>query len=89
MQKDSLRAYNCRAHEPGVSADDQRDTPDDDTQKTHPRHTAGARTRDRTPPTRPFTQFSAEIPKGRATSHDEIIVAGEDAVILEPAGGDR
>ncbi|AHG01766.1 hypothetical protein HALLA_00310 (plasmid) [Halostagnicola larsenii XH-48] len=87
MREDSLRAHNCRAHESGVSAahHNQRDTPDEP-QKTHLRHTAGARTRDLTPPTRPFTQFFAERPKARATDHDEFIVASEDAVILEPTG---
>ncbi|SFT04306.1 hypothetical protein SAMN04488556_4041 [Halostagnicola kamekurae] len=90
MRQDSLRAHNCRAHELGVSAvhHNQRDIPDD-TQKTHPRHTASERTRDRTPPTRPFTRFFAERPKGRAIEHDEFIIAGEDAVILELTGGER
>ena len=90
MRQDSPRAHNCRAHEPDVSAanHNQRDTPNE-TQKTHPRHTASARTRDRTPSTRPFTLFSAARPNGPAPDHDEFIVTGEDAIILEPTAGDR
>ncbi|MCW8173773.1 hypothetical protein D8S78_24645 [Natrialba swarupiae] len=60
------------------------------TKKTHPRQTAGERTRGCTPQTRPSIQFPAETPKRHAeTTDDEIIVAGEDAVLLEPTGGDR
>ncbi|THE64753.1 hypothetical protein D8Y22_11215 [Salinadaptatus halalkaliphilus] len=61
----------------------QENTPDSIPSKTHPCHTADAQTRDR-----PSEQFSAERPKGRAIEHEEIIVAGEGAVILEPMGGD-
>lgn len=59
------------------------------TAKTHPCRTVGARTRDRTLPARPSEQFPAERPKGPATAHEEIIVAGDDAVLLTPTGGER
>lgn len=96
MRNDSLRAHNCRAHEPAVSTEqhDDGDTPSENanTQKTHPRHSADARTRDRSPhTTRPVESSARESPNGSDRTHahpaDEGVELLEaDDIILADGG---
>ncbi len=84
MREDSPRAHNYRAHEPGVSDSnhDQHTTSDDTTQKPNPHPTRP--TKDSTSPPNPPEQFAAKTPKHHTTArYDEIIVAGDDAILFE------
>ncbi len=86
MRKDSPRAHNCRVHEPGVSAaeHEQHTTADDTTEKTRSNRTRD----DQTLPV--SVQFSAETPtRCNTTQYDEILVAGDDAILFEASPGGR
>ncbi len=96
MRKDSLWTHNYRVLESTASPDRHDDRPDDprDTQKTHPRHTADARTRERTPlATRPGDSSDRESPDPSALTHahpdDEgVELLAHDGILLADGGTD-
>lgn len=97
MRKDSLRTHNYRVLEPTASPDQHDDHPDDrrtTEQKTHPRHTADARTRDRTPhKPRPRERSDRESPNPSALTHahpdDEgVELLTHDGILLADGGTD-
>lgn len=74
MRKNTSRTHNCRVHEPRASPLNQTQPQD-----RNPSYSAATRAH----PDDEGVEIVAP------SDHDEIIVAGQDAVLLEPIPGDQ